>query len=64
MNMVTLSQYTGHSTTHGNYFYFWPKMWQHGKWVYTFKEHVKGIYILFTHQQMHFLLNLEKFKFT
>ena len=23
-----------------------------------------GIYILFTHQQMHFLLNLEKFKFT
>jgi len=22
------------------------------------------IYILFTHQQMHFLLNLEKFKFT
>jgi hypothetical protein len=23
-----------------------------------------AIYILFTHQQMHFLLNLEKFKFT
>ena len=23
-----------------------------------------GIYILFTHQQIHFLLNLEKFKFT
>ena len=23
-----------------------------------------GIYILFTHQQMHFLLKLEKFKFT
>ena len=23
-----------------------------------------GIYILFTHQQMHFLLNLKKFKFT
>jgi ribosomal protein S26 len=23
-----------------------------------------GIYILYTHQQMHFLLNLEKFKFT
>jgi len=22
------------------------------------------VYILFTHQQMHFLLNLEKFKFT
>ena len=22
-----------------------------------------GIYILFTHQQIHFLLNLEKFKF-
>ena len=23
-----------------------------------------GIYILFTHQQIHFLLNLKKFKFT
>jgi len=23
-----------------------------------------GIYVLFIHQQLHFLLNLEKFKFT
>ena len=24
----------------------------------------RNVYILFTHQQMHFLLNMEKFKFT
>ena len=30
----------------------------------AFNETKTEVYILFSHQQMHFLLNLEKFKFT
>jgi len=36
-------------------FFFWPKIWQHGKWVYTFKNTWKEFYI---HGSMHRELSL------